>query len=198
VTVNRAPDELVKLFGITNQLLEHDLDRIERVHGVDLKRGHLSGGASDESYYPQIESAIRAEAAAMAPHYEVFYSLETAIRELVSQTLQEDEGDAWWDSGRIPAHLKAEVAKRMKRERETGMTPRSDEQLDFTTFGELGEIIKANWDLFGAILSNVKAVERVMGNLNTLRGPIAHCSPLAEDEVVRLRLSVRDWFRLME
>jgi len=38
----------------------------------------------------------------------------------------------------------------------------------------------------------------VMGSLNTLRGPIAHCSPLAEDEALRLRLAVRDWFRLME
>jgi hypothetical protein len=27
---------------------------------------------------------------------------------------------------------------------------------------------------------------------------VAHCSPLAEDEVLRLKLSVRDWFRLME
>jgi len=32
-------------------------------------------------------------------------------------------------------------------------------------------------------------------NLNTLRGPIAHCSELAQDEEIRLRLSVRDWFR---
>jgi hypothetical protein len=38
----------------------------------------------------------------------------------------------------------------------------------------------------------------VMSRLNTLRGPVAHCTPLAEDEVLRLRLSVRDWFRLME
>jgi hypothetical protein len=36
-----------------------------------------------------------------------------------------------------------------------------------------------------------------MGVLNTLRGPRAHCSPLAEDEVVRLLLEVREWFRLM-
>jgi hypothetical protein len=78
------------------------------------------------------------------------------------------------------------------------MTPRSDERLDFATFGELSQIIKQNWDLFGGMFSSVKAVERVMANLNSLRGPIAHCSPLAEDEVVRLRLTVRDWFRLME
>lgn len=43
-----------------------------------------------------------------------------------------------------------------------------------------------------------KAFTKVMGNLNLLRGPIAHCSPLAEDEVVRLRLTLKDWFRLME
>jgi membrane-associated protease RseP (regulator of RpoE activity) len=70
------------------------------------------------------------------------------------------------------------------------MTPRSDEMLDFTTFGELSQIIELNWDLCGSIFASVKAVKRVMSNLNTLRGPIAHCSPLAEDEVVRLRLCV--------
>jgi hypothetical protein len=82
-----------------------------------------------------------------------------------------------------------------RRQIESGMTPRSDEMLDYTTFGELSQIIENNWDLFGSIL---KAVKRAMANLNTLRGPIAHCSPLAEDEVVRLQLSVRDWFRLMQ
>jgi hypothetical protein len=86
----------------------------------------------------------------------------------------------------------------MQREIDSGVTPRSEEPIDYTTFGQLSELIKVNWDVFGSIFSSVKAVGRVMANLNTLRGPIAHCSPLAEDEVVRLRLSVRDWFRLME
>ena len=78
------------------------------------------------------------------------------------------------------------------------MTPRSTDLIDYTTFGELGEIIKSNWDLFGSLFSSKKAVEKVMSSLNSLRGPIAHCSGLAEDEIVRLRLAVRDWFRLME
>jgi hypothetical protein len=43
-----------------------------------------------------------------------------------------------------------------------------------------------------------KAVEKAVAPLNTLRGPIAHCSPLAQDEVVRLKLAVRAWFRLMK
>ncbi len=32
-----------------------------------------------------------------------------------------------------------------------------------------------------------------MFSLNMLRGPIAHCCPLSEDEVDRLRLAVKDW-----
>jgi hypothetical protein len=45
---------------------------------------------------------------------------------------------------------------------------------------------------------DIKAVEVTLARLNTLRAPIAHCSMLAEDEVMRLHLSLRDWFRLME
>jgi hypothetical protein len=37
-----------------------------------------------------------------------------------------------------------------------------------------------------------------MSNLSTLRNPIAHCTELAEDEALRLRLSMKDWFRQME
>jgi hypothetical protein len=188
----------IKLFAVTNQLLEHDLDRVEREHGIDLQRGYQEKLSSDESYYPQIEQKVRSEAARMAPHYEVFYSLENTIRGLVADSLQADCGDAWWDSGKIVPAIKLAAEERRQREIDSGMTPRSSEPLDFTTFGELGGIIKTNWDIFGGMFSSVKAVEKVMSNLNTLRGPIAHCSPLSEDEVLRLRLTVRDWFRLME
>lgn len=189
---------VVQLFAMANFLAEHDLDRIEREYAIDLRRGHSPTVEADADYYPQIEAAIRAEAAQMAPHYEVFYSLERTIRGLVSDVLAEADGQDWWSQGRVPPQIKSDAEGRQKREVDTGMTPRSTEPIDFTTFGELAEIIKTNWDLFGGMFSSVKAVERVMASLNSLRGPIAHCSPLAEDEVVRLQLSVRDWFRLME
>lgn len=191
-------EEGIKLFGITSQLIEHDLDLVEQEQGIDLQRGHRQTIQADEAYYPQIETAIRSEAAAMAPHYEVFYSLETTIRRFIDDSLEAAEGANWWNTARVPPNIKAEAEARQQREIDTGMTPRSDEPLDFATFGELGGIIRAHWDVFESVFSSQKAVERVMTMLNTLRGPIAHCSPLAEDEVVRLRLAVRDWFRLMQ
>lgn len=69
--------------------------------------------------------------------------------------------------------------------------------IEYITFGELGEIMKANWKYFGGTL-NQRGMENVLARLNTLRGPIMHCGTLAEDEVLRLKLSVRDWFKLFE
>jgi Swt1-like HEPN len=192
------PLDALKVFVMNNQLAEHDLDRIEVEYATDLGRARTRLAVDDDSYYPQIERDIRAEAASMSPHYEVFYSLEKSIRRLVVDSLRAADGDSWWSGGRVVPKIRSDAEARQQRETDTGMTPRSDDPLDFTTFGELGEIIKSNWDVFGGMMSSVKAVERVMANLNVLRGPIAHCSLLAEDEVVRLRLAVRDWFRLME
>jgi HEPN superfamily Swt1-like protein len=195
--IQTTQSDAIKLFGITNQLIEHSLDRVEREYAIDLKRNHDRAGDVDEAYYPQIESAIRTEAASMAPHYEVFYSLETTIRRSVREQMQGAHSDDWW-STKVPRNLVELAKQRQEAEAAKGFTPRSADPLDFLTFGELGEIIKANWDDFGAVFTSKKAVERVMADLNTIRGPIAHCSPLAEDEVVRLRLAVRDWFRLGE
>jgi hypothetical protein len=189
--------DAIKRFGMTNQMLEHDLDRIEQQFMIDLGRSHVASMPLDEDYYPQIEQSVRAEAASMAPHYQTFYSLEKTIRGLVSDALVDTHGESWWDT-RVPPKIKTDAEFRLQRDIETGTTPRSLEPLDFCTFGELGEIIKANWDAFGGMLTNVKAVEKVLARLNSLRGPIAHCSPLAEDEIVRLGLTVRDWFRLMD
>ena len=170
-----------------------------KIYAVEL--GHVNaGGIEIESvYYPQFEIEIRAEAALMAKHYEVIYCLEKSIRRIISESIQEvEKTDDWWSLNRVPQQIKAEVANRITKERDAGVTPRSDDELDYTTLGELAAIITSNWDIFESIfLKGKKAVERVVSNLNTLRAPIAHCSPLAEDEVLRLQLAIRDWFRLM-
>lgn len=187
---------LLKLFGITNQFAELDLDRVENTFQIDLGR-KKSKIEKDNIYYPQFELEIRTEAKMMARHYEIFYCLEKSIRDLITNTLESSAGDNWWNE-KVPQIVKEEVRKRIQKDIDFGVTLRSEEKIDFTTFGELGEIIKTNWTIFGSIFNSVKAVEKVMSALNTLRGPIAHCSKLAEDEELRLLLSVRDWFRLME
>jgi Swt1-like HEPN len=78
-----------------------------------------------------------------------------------------------------------------------GFTPRSDQMIDYSTFGELGEILKANAATFGDMFRDLNAVQKILSNLNTLRGPVAHCKVFAGDEVTRLFLGLSDWFRQM-
>lgn len=194
-------EDKVKSFGMTNMLLETDLDDVERRFDIELReQSEKSEQVKDieRTYVPQFEENLRKEAQYMARNYELFYCLEKTIRQQISELLEATEGSDWWSDKYVPQHIVGEVKKRIQREREAGITPRSLDPLDYTNFGELGEIIKKNWSVFASIFNNVKAVEKIMFNLNTLRNPIAHCSLLAEDEKLRLELSLRDWFRLTE
>jgi hypothetical protein len=191
--------ERVKAFGMTNQMILADLDDVSSRFSVDL--GHRPPARDleeDSGFYLQFDEAVRKEAAQMSKHYRLFYCLEQSIRTFISEILEEEKGAKWWESNSVPAELRKDVRARIKKEVETGITRRSKDELDYTTFGELSVIINANWNLFGSSLDDPRAVERVLASLNTLRAPIAHCSPLAEDEQVRLRIAVRDWFRRME
>lgn len=183
---------------MSNQLLLSDLKTIEKKYG--LEKLVVVNDPQDEiesNFYLQFNSELRSEAMKMANHYQLFYCLEKSIREMITDLMEATYGIDWWDKqGIILDHIKQEVYKNMKKEADSALTPRSSEPIDYTTFGQLAEIMKSNWDVFGSVFSNIKAVERVLGNLNSLRNPIAHCSFLAEDEVMRLHLSLRDWFRL--
>lgn len=189
-------EERIKLFAMANRLAESDLDKAERTLEIDLGRDEESD-AKDEDYYPQFDRALRVEAARMGEHYEAFYCLEMSIRQLIAATLKSAKGELWWDQV-VPESVKENVSQNIQRELDSGVTPRSEAEIDYTTFGELGVIVRSNWASFDSMFSSQKAFSRIMASLNQIRGPIAHCCPLAEDEVVRLRLTVRDWFRLME
>jgi HEPN superfamily Swt1-like protein len=191
-------DHHLRSFGMSGFLITEELKGVETRYGIEL--GHVKRGLDDESqYYPQFEQAVRVEAARMSEHYEVFYCLETSIRKLMTDTLSDPdaEGPNWWNSARIPQAIKDVTAERLQKEIDSGVTQRSEKAIDYTTFGELSVIITNNWDLFETIFTSKKAVEKVMRDLNVLRGPIAHCCPITEDEVDRLRLAVKDWFRMM-
>jgi hypothetical protein len=194
-----SAEDQFKLFHITQSLISTELIEVERSFGVELDASRVedADAGHDEVYYPQFSAAVRKEAASMARHYETFYCLETSIRELVSTVLNSSVGSEWWAKA-VPDGVKINVATNITREEEAGITLRSPEPIDYTTFGELATIIEHNWDLFADTFNNKKALVKILAGLNLLRGPIAHCCPLAEDEILRLRLAVRDWFRLME
>lgn len=191
------PQDSIKLFGLNNLSIEAEIRQIEKRFEVDFGHSWESESQLDQVYYPQFSERIRKEASKMAQNYIILYCLENSIRELIVKRLEEEHGDDWWTQV-VPEAVRKNAEKNKKKEQASGITPRSTEDIDFTNFGELGEIIKANWETFGDMLRDIRAVEKILALLNSLRAPIAHCKALAEDEELRLNLGLRDWFRQME
>ena len=150
-----------------------------------------------EPFIRQFDLENRKNASRMARYYEVFYMLENDIRRLIGDTMESAHGKDWWNT-QVSQAVMEEVKKNKNREEQAAVTIRSDDDIDYTTFGQLSEIIRDNWIDFAGMLSNPQAVNRVLAGLNMLRGTIAHCGVLAEDEVDRLKLAIRDWFRVLE
>jgi hypothetical protein len=186
----------IKLFVLANSLAENHLDKVEQKLELDLGRKEREP-IKEQDYYAQFDLAFRIEAKEMAKHYEVFYCLERSIRGLIVQLMREKYTDNWWDE-KVREDVRKNVDANIKKEAESGFTERSERKIDYTTFGELTTIVQDNWEAFANLLKNAKAFSKIMNSLNQLRSPIAHCCPLAEDEIVRLNLAVKDWFRLMD
>jgi hypothetical protein len=193
-------EKIIQLFVMQNAAITAELTGVLKpvsrtVEASDLER---VTDALVREYIGQIDPDIQRNAERMAQFYKIFYMLENDIRALVQSTLEEAKGSNWWDSA--PQIVRDNAQKNREREANEGLPPRSQRMIDYTTFGELGEIIKENWNIFGGIFSSSarNRVLRVINRLNLARGPIAHCGIITEDEVVRLKLTVRDWYRLME
>jgi len=192
------PDGLIRAFGMSGLQITSSMSQIERKYGVELGHDITQTKNRRVAEYEQFEATLRAEAARMSEFYEIFYCLENSIRTLVADILIEAEGADWWNSARVDEErIRKPSNLRRKKEVDSGITPRSDLLIDYTTFGELSQLITDNWELFDPIFQSKTAVSNVSNQLNLLRGPIAHCNPTDELEQERLNLAVRTWFKIM-
>lgn len=191
-----STSDSLRSFGMSGFLITNEISKIEETFSISLghvKNTYKSGTIADS--LSLFEPKIQHESADMAFCYQLFYCLEKSIRDIITNNLGEKVGQSWWESDRVPQVLRDAVKSRRSAEIDSGFTQRSDNLIDFTTFGELENLITKNWDIFQTIFESQRAVQRIMHNLNLLRGPIAHCCPLSDDEKDRLILTVKDWFR---
>lgn len=193
---------LAELFVLKAAAIRADLSRVTSEQNVSAGKSDLES-ATDALIAPhmsQIDYQIKNAAARMAEFYQLFYMLENHIRRFVESVLNETyEDQSWWNK-KVPDDVRKYARDNKSRESKEGLPPRSTNPIDYLTFGHLGEIIKFNWEIFAGLFPNceIERLEKVVSRLNLARGPIAHCGYLPEDEVVRLKLAIRDWFALAE
>lgn len=183
----------LKLFGFDNLTLEKELLKLEK-SGIDIRRSN-SLQMEEVVDTDLFDSEILARGQKMADFYVLYYCIENTIRQLISDRMLEKHAAGWWNH-KVPPDVAKEVKARQEREKDTPMAIRSSDPLTYTTFGELIVILDANWVDFADTIRSPKAMQKILSELNSLRGVIAHSADLSDDDIDRFKLLIRDWLRI--
>lgn len=131
----------------------------------------------------------------MGDVYEVFFCLENAVRDLIEERLSERNGQSWWDNC-VPDKVKKGADDlRTKEEKNKYHAQRNSSLIGYTMFGNLAQIIIANWDNFSDLFPDQHWISSRFNDLELSRNIIMHTGILPEIEIGRIQSITRDWIR---
>lgn len=192
----KPTEDQILIFNMKNLMLEGELARLER-SGIEIN--HMKDvERRDELVDTDLfEHEILIKARKMADFYVLYYSLENSARKLITDVLSEKYGIDWWER-KVPPRIQQNVQELQKKERDTAMSIRSEDNLSYVNFGELIDIFNSNWNEFAEILRSRKAVQDTLSNFSKVRNVVAHSCDLNDDEILRFKLLIKDWLRIQQ
>jgi hypothetical protein len=142
-----------------------------------------------------LPSEVRAATKA-AEVFKLFFVFEQYLRDLVLSVLSEKDKENWW--ARVPQDVRDEVAKlEADEEMKEWMGIASRDKISLTTYPQLLRIIDQLWkDDFAAILRDKSLIQEAR-HVSHLRNITCHMNLVPDEEVARVRIVMKDWFRVV-
>ncbi|NOY87848.1 MAG: hypothetical protein GXO93_00475, partial [FCB group bacterium] len=138
----------------------------------------------------------RRDALQMACLYSLLFCFENEIRDLIRQTLEENNGPNWWDN--LNAKTKRLAESRQKAAlKDSWLEGEKQDLLGFVEFGMLGTIIIEKWQFFESIIPSQQWLKQRMDELEKARNFIAHNRMLLPSEFQRIYMYISDWNHLI-
>ena len=147
--------------------------------------------------YPMLSASQIGKSLALgADVFPLIYQIENSIREFISKRLSKTDQN-WW-STRVPNDVQKAIAHTITREKRYPYRDlRGNHPLFYANFTDLKKIIAANHIDFIDAIPDIDWFKVKMDEVYMARNNLAHCVPLAKDDVSRIALFHRDWARLM-
>jgi len=138
----------------------------------------------------------RNKALEMARLYSVLHCFENEIRELIRETLSENEGLDWWT--KLPNKIKSHAESRQETAfKDSWLEGEKEDLLGFIDFGMLASIIIEKWQYFTSIIPSQHWLKQRMEELEKTRNFIAHNRMLLPSEFQRVYMYIADWNRVI-
>lgn len=132
----------------------------------------------------------------MARLYAIIHCFENEIRDLIRETLTENEGLSWWDS--LPKKMKDHAESRQKAAlKDSWLEGEKSDLLGFIDFGMLASIMIEKWTYFSNLIPTQHWLNQRMDELEKARHFIAHNRMLLPSEFQRIYMYISDWNRVM-
>ena len=144
---------------------------------------------------PLMPTAVH-QAMRAAESYKLFFVFENYLRKFVVEVLSEDAATNWWD--KIPKDVQDEVTKLEQTEEAKGwMALGSRDKSALLTYPQLLRVMEHNWkESFEEPVRDRSLIQsaRTVGHL---RNTTCHMTTISDEEMDRLRQTMRDWFRMV-
>lgn len=136
-----------------------------------------------------------ANARATAVAYTAVAAFENSVRALVAKTLIEKFSEEWWEKG-ASSNIRERAQKRLEDEQVAKWhAQRGQDPINYTTFGDLKNIMQNNWDAFEDLIGSLPWASGIFDVIERSRNVIMHSGMLEREDIERLGVNIRDWVK---
>ena len=186
--------EIRNIKGISiTPIIKQQTNQGRKEKSVSLKL-HLPTGIKIKD--PLLPQSIVDDSSKMANVYLMIYLFENSVRNLIKSVLDTKYGNNWWDS-KISTQVSKYVKDRMRKEKENRWHgKRGAHPIFYTDIGDLNSIISKNWEDFKKVVEKEQSwIKHKIEEIEFSRNVIAHNNPLTSDDIQRLEVNFKDWFK---
>ena len=181
-------------FAFRAVLAESALDKTKRINRIALT-SHVDADVAKRLPIEALDEDLVSRAKKMATVYIAIAAFENTVREFLSKRLLEVVGPDWWEKA-VSEKIRTKAEGRRAEEAKVRWhTPRGDEPLNYTEFGDLSAIFGQNWQHFEYHLVSQDWVRQIISTVERSRNVIMHSGELGLEDVERVGTTIRDWVR---
>ena len=181
-------------FVFKGLLTEEALDKTGRLQRFGLS-AHLDEEVAARLPIDAFDDDLVSRAQRMAVVYVAITAFENSVREFVSKVLIEKVGADWWTKAVSDKIREKAETRRKDEEKVRWHTPRGDEPINYTEFGDLSALVGQNWTLFEDYVQSQDWMRQIISTVERSRNVIMHSGELGLRDVERIGTAIRDWVR---
>jgi hypothetical protein len=142
-----------------------------------------------------LDDILVANAKAIAVVYTAIAAFENSVRALVTKTLMDKYQEEWWGKG-VSNSIRDRAQKRIEDEQSAKWhAQRGHDPINYTTFGDLKNIMQNNWDSFEDLIGSLTWASGIFDVIERSRNVIMHSGMLEREDIDRLGVNIRDWVK---